>query len=124
MAGQPTTKATQMTSMSEALQMILQDIGIALGTPDADIQFLTTLQQAVVMQMRQGHQQQQRAAMGGVNNPQSSPGMGSPAGGQMPMGGPGGAMQSSGAPGVPGVRSMPQMPNPDELRRLAAIQAG
>ncbi len=119
---------TQMTSMNEGLQKILQDVGLCFSAPDADMQFLQTLQLAVVQRMKQGAGQPgqpgqpPQPGMGGGQ----PPGMGGPPGSMPPgtnLGGPGGA-QPQQSPGVPGVRSMPTMPNPDELRRIVAQMAG
>lgn len=131
-----------VTTMNEGLQKVLSDLTQCMAAPDADMDFISKVQNVVVMRMKQG--------IGGTPNPgaQPSPG-GSPGGpggpggpgaggppnaasgppGGLPgaMGGPGGAIPGPGAaspPGVPGVRSMPQMPNPDEIRRLLQSRAG
>jgi len=113
------------SSMLEGLQMILGELGGMMATPDADVNFLTTLQHAIVGKIKQhtqqaiqGQQQQTAQAMGMGGGPG---GPGGPGGG----GGLGGLVnqsalqqaQGGGAPGGPG-GAPAGMPNPDELRRM------
>jgi hypothetical protein len=125
--------ATGMTTMAEGLQKVLADLTNTMTAPDADLQFLQAVQNAIVTRMKAGIG---NTPGGGAGGPQPGGGMGQP-----PMGGPGGpggpgglpgAMgqmawgggSPMGPPGVPGVRSMPNMPNVDELRRILQGQAG
>src|SRR5579875_221241 len=120
--------AQQVATMADGLQRVLMDIANTMTAPDADIQFLGALQQAIVQRVKQGNAPQ--AGPGGAPGqpPGAPPGaMGGAPG--MPPGAMGGMMQNGPmgpgqAPGVPGVRSMPQMPNPDELRRMLAATVG
>ena len=121
--------AAQPTTMTDALQRVLQDLSMAMTTPDADIQFLTQMQGVVVGRMRAGnagHPGQPGMPPGASPSPGGMPG-GMPGPMQPPPGGaPPGAPQPplAGPPGPNGVTSLAQAPNPDELRRMIASNAG
>lgn len=98
-------------TFSEWLDRLAQDTAQAMGLPDADLQFLGTMLDAITQKRRapldqvtQMMQQQQ----GGTPMPQGAPG------GAMPMPAPGGR-----PPGVPGqMDGRPQMPNMNEIARM------
>jgi hypothetical protein len=122
-------------TMADGLQKIITDLGACMTAPDADMPFLQNLQNVIITRLKAGIGG--TPGMGGPGGaPGGAPGPGGPPGGPggpgMPgpgpqagpplggvPGGPGGA-----APGVAGVRSMPNIPNTDELRRLLQSQAG
>jgi len=124
------------TTMTEALQKVIQDISGAMTTPDADIPFLTQLQGVIVGRMRAGSgagggQMQQRPGMGMPGQQQGMPGGGmqpAMAGGAPPPPGqppqPGGPGQMQGSPTPNGVTPLAQLPSTDELRRQIAGSAG
>lgn len=111
--------AAMYDSMLQGLQQILSELGALMAAPDADHQFLATLQKVIVMKIKQGTQQ---AVSGG------GPGGGGPGGPPPNQIGPGGgagmgglvnqdALQAQGAMGgAPG--GAPAMTNPDEMRRM------
>lgn len=123
----PNPAGKQPQSMSEGLQKVLGDIAQLMAAPDADMQFLSALQQAIVMQIRnspglQDPQQQQQMAMmqqqmggaggagpGGPGGLPAGAGAAGPPGGPGPMGG-----------GMPGLT--PTAPNMDEIRRMLQAQ--
>ena len=124
--------ANQPTTMAEGLQKVLGDLSVCLVAPDADMQFIQAVQNLIVTRLKQGIGGQPGGAPGG---PGGAPGAGGPGMPGMPpqmgQGGPGGApggmlpgAMGGGQGGVPGVRSMPQLPPVDELRRLLQSQAG
>ena len=97
--------------------------------PDADVRFLTMLQQVIVMKVKQSTQQaiqggggaQPPGAIGG--GPGGPPGMAGRPGG--PMGLAGAAQQGMQAePGGPGTAGPGGMPNPDEFRRMVGAGGG
>lgn len=135
----------QADSMLEGLQSLLASIGPLMTTPDADPQFLMTLQQAIVGKVKeattkaaQGTQQQppnqnapgggggmtgMGAGAGAPGGPMQNPAAGMQLGDQMPPSG--GGMPGAGGPpegGAPGAGGM-GMPNPDELRRVLGANA-
>lgn len=114
----PPPKQQGPPSMMEGLQGILGDLGAMMAAPDADINFLTQLQHAIVMQIKKGtqqamqqHQQGMQQAMGGGGQPQRiQPGGGAGMSGFNAAG----QMQQAG----PGMNGPGGMPNPDEARRI------
>lgn len=130
--------------MIEGLQNVLPDISLCMAAPDADMAYLTKLQQAVLLKIHEPKPKQQPAGPGGpgagaagptvpspgaggpADQPGGLPGMGLP-GGQPGGGAPNGQMMSGGAPEAPsqpgGVGKSYQLP-PDEIRRMMATQAG
>lgn len=130
-------------SMQAGLQALLPDIALCMGAPDADMPYLTKLQQAVLLRIHQPKPAQgpggqpgggpagatgaPPAGAGGPGGPPGGlPGQGLP-GGQPGGGSPNQQMQSGGAPEAPsqpgGVGKSYQLP-PDEIRRMLATQAG
>lgn len=104
--------------MSEALQGFLADLSYIKTLPDADLEFIISLETQILQKLRAPFEQMagQMDEMGAAAGagPGMPPGMsgGAPSGGAMPV-----EMQPPGG-GVPGIRSSPGMPDPDELRRL------
>ena len=96
--------------MVDGLTKIVQQIGALKLSPNADIDFLTQLETAILSYVHQQNSQGSQAQQGAPGFPPgaSVPGMGGP-------GGPGGGLTPA---GVPGVMQSPGMPNPDELRRM------
>lgn len=96
----------QTNTFGEMLQKMLRDLADMKTAPDADLPFIIDLETQVVGKLRQPID---NVAAQGLTQVPPDPAMG------MAMGmGP--AMPP--AEGVPGVRSMPTMPSPDELRRI------
>lgn len=147
------TKTDVPASMQEGLQTLLPDIASIMGAPDADMAFLTKLQQAVLLRIHQPKPGQPPAGQPGAGaagaggpgagaagpsapppgaggapggQPGGLPGMGLP-GGQPGGGSPNQQMMSGGAPEAPsqpgGVGKSYQLP-PDEIRRMLAVGAG
>lgn len=123
-------------SFQEGLQGLLAPIANCAATPDADIPFLDRLQKIVLLRL---HQPPAKAgAPGGAPGqgtppaPPGAPGGGAPAGmgvagGPAGGGAPNPAMPGGGAPEAPtqpGGVSKPMTPNPDDMRRVLAEQAG
>jgi hypothetical protein len=128
--------------MSEYLTSLLQDVAYMQALPDADLEFLTNIQQAIVSKLRAPIEQamQQAQAMGGAPPMGSAdPSMGGMGGDPMMGGAPGGmdpmaAMMGQMGGGMPpptpdaqgqgqlppGLRNGIQMPPVDELRRLVS----
>jgi len=111
--------------MTQGLQSILGELGSLMIAPDADVQFLQALQQAIVGKVKQATAQ---AIAGGA--PPGGPG--GPGGGG-PPGRPGGPMGLAGTAqqgmqqdqmGGPGTVGPGGMPNPDEMRRMAGAPSG
>lgn len=97
--------ARSTNTFGEILQRLLADIAQAQALPDADLDFLATMQGMVVEKLRAPQQQMMDAGM--------LPPDGAPNG--MPPG------MSGGMPPLPpggGFMTQPAAPNPDELRRL------
>lgn len=95
-------------TMAEMLQSMLQDISVAKTLPDADLEFLVNLETTLLGKIREPLDQAGVAGgAGGMAGP-SAPPAPAPAMGSTPTPG----------TGVNGVMSSPEMPNPDELRRL------
>lgn len=112
----------RQNTMSEGLPKLLADVAQMMAAPDADVQFLSTLQSAIVQQIRNapGLQDPQQQAMmqaqqqqQGGGPPGGAAGMPSQAGGQPP-----GPSAMGGA--MPGLT--PTAPNMDEIRRMLAAQ--
>lgn len=104
----------QTNTFGEALQKMLRGLADMKTMPDADLPFIIDLETQVVGKLRSPIDQQQ-----GLSQVPGDPSMGLAMGmqGQMPpqMGLPPGPPPGG---GVPGLRSMPTMPPPDELRRM------
>lgn len=118
------SQSKQPQSMADGLQKLLGDVAQMMAAPDADMQFLSGLQAAIVQQIRnapglQDPKQQQMMAMQAQ--------MGGPGGGP---GGPGGLPAGAAAAGPPGPAAMgggmpgltPTAPNMDEIRRMLGAQ--
>ena len=99
----------QTNTMEEFIQKFLRLITDAKVAEDADLPFLVSLETQLLQYIKQPMED------AGVDTSQMGPPQEPPMG-EMPMGS--GGFTPSPGPGVPGVRSGPQMPNPDELRRL------
>lgn len=105
-------------SFAEGMGQILHAIVNTLSAPDADIQFLTQLQGAIITKMKASGN-----PMMGAGLRQAGPQMGNPqpqAGQQQPT--PMGASnpsQTGAPPSAPmgGIRAQQPMPSPDELRQ-------
>lgn len=95
-------------TMVEGLRKLLSSITDLKMTEDADLPFLIGLETEVLQRIKGGADQalQGGAPPGGMGAPMGIGGMSSPPPG---MGTP---------PGTPGLQQGPQMPNPDELRRV------
>jgi hypothetical protein len=103
-------------TMTEGLRALLSNLSDMKVLPDADLQFLLTIEQQIVAKLREPYDRQLQGG-GGPSGP--PPGMG---------GGPGsmaGAMTQQGMPGqsagpsqIPGVMQARQQPSPDELARV------
>lgn len=124
----PSSRSTN--TMAEFLQRMLGDIAEAKTLPDADLGFLIQIETTILQKLRapidalmgqmqaQGGEGQMGGEMAGVGAEGGQAGLP-----QMPMIPPGVAMGGGGPiPGsggrVPGLRMEPNMPNPDELRRM------
>ena len=112
----PPTGQKEQTE-AELLQKILGEIGEALAAPDADTQFLMSIQQAIVQHIGQKKQQaqqqvQQAAAMGGGGGVDQS--------GQMGQMGQPLPPNQSGLPGRAGPPGLSTLTDTDELRRMLA----
>lgn len=98
--------AAMDNTFQEAMHKILQQLAVAGTLPDADVEFVATVQAAITQRLREG------AAQGQPGVPQGgAPDMsgGAPPGmGGMAPAGPGGPM-----PGL-----TPSAPNMDEIRRM------
>lgn len=99
----------QPQSMSQGLQKILGELAQLKLAPDADMQLLMGLEQAIIQSVQQKSQQQGQPGQPG--QPGGQPGQG----GGGPQGLPPMNPQTGGGPSM-GLGS--QLPNPDELRRM------
>lgn len=112
--------------MLQGLQRVLSDLGGMMAAPDADVQFITTLQHAIAAKITQNTQQ---SVAGQQAATQATAGGQPPANAIAPGGGAGmsgfGGLQPQagqapapgmGAPGPGGLGSG----NPDEMRRVLA----
>lgn len=100
-------------TMAEFLQRMLGDISQAKTLPDADLEFLIGLETGILQKLR-APVDAMAGQMNGVSPAGPSPDQMGPMPGPLPM-------SAGGAPptgGVPGIRSEPAAPNPDELRRM------
>lgn len=137
MAGTP--KSDVPSTMIEGLQQLLPDIANCMAAPDADMPYLKKLQDVVLLKIHQPQPQQPPGAPGAAGPaPGGAAGAGGPGGppppgpGAGPGGPPGGgapnqAMPGMGAPAAPtqpGGVTQPMTPQPDEMRRILAEQAG
>lgn len=95
--------AASDNTFNEAMQKILQQLAVAGTLPDADLEFIATVQAAITQKLREGATQgQPQPPMGGA--PMQGGPMGPP-----PMGA-GGPMQGL----------APSAPNMDEIRRMTS----
>lgn len=98
--------AASDNTFNEAMQKILSQLAIAGTLPDADIEFLATVQAAITQKLRDSAGGQQPGGAGAMG--------GAPPGGPLTGGGP--PMMPPGAGGaMPGL--VPSAPNMDEIRR-------
>lgn len=127
----PAQSSKQPQGVLDGLKTVFTDVAQLQLSPDAaqHMQFLQGLQQAIVKYSQQ--QQQQKAQQAAQMQQQqaqamANPQMGGPPPGGMPpgagMGGP--PRPPQGQPGGPPSQGSPgiAMPNPDELRRVLAMQ--
>lgn len=96
--------AASDNTFNEAMQKILQQLAVAGTLPDADLEFLATVQAAITQKLRDGATAGQPPVPQGGGQMQDQGAMG-PA----PMGGP-----------MQGVS--PSAPNMDEIRRMVGAQ--
>lgn len=105
-------------TQEESLKRLLGMITEIKTMPDADLEFLVNLETTILQYIRgrteQAMQPPVTPPLDGVSAQFSGMGMAGGMGGGMPGMGP----MPSGAGRVPGIRSEPAMPNPDELRRM------
>lgn len=124
-------------SMHEGLQGILGMLGPLMAAPDADVQFLSQLQQVIVGRLKASTQHAMQAPGGPPGGGQPGPGQGNqiaPGGGAGPVGLQSGGVSGMGGPGAGGPPGGPQpgpggpgglgAPNPDELRRVLGGAGG
>lgn len=120
-------------TFEEALQGLLGDIARMKAMPDADLDFCVQLETAVLGKIREptdmlAQAQAQKAGLpmpgGGASaGPPAGPGLeGIPPEMAAAMAGPGGGMGELPMPPVNGTRIQPNMPNPDEFRRMVQPQ--
>lgn len=96
--------AASDNTFNEAMQKILQQLAVAGTLPDADLEFIATVQAAITQKLREGATQGQPGVpQGGA--PQMGPGMAPPMGAGGPMQG-----------------LAPSAPNMDEIRRMVGAQ--
>jgi hypothetical protein len=125
-------------TFTEGLRKVLSAIQDLKTTDDADLPFIINLETEVLQYIKHGASKAlQGGPMAGGPGAAMAPGMGPPPPGMGPpgmpppgMGGPPGiggppGMGAGPAPGlgpapVPGLMAGPNMPNPDELRRVLA----
>lgn len=129
--------ARSANTMAEGLPALLDQITAMKMTPDADLDWLINLETHVLGKVREPFQRMQQQGLtnagGGGGGQGGMPPMGNPnvAAGITPSGMPnagmdpgmmGGGAQpappTGAGAGVPGVRTEPQMPPVDELRRM------
>jgi hypothetical protein len=106
--------------MTQGLQAILGELGSLMIAPDADVQFLQALQQAIVGKVKQATAQ---AIAGGQGGPPGQPNPGGRGGTAMGFGGAAPQMQQDQA-GGPGTAGPGGMPNADEFRRMVGATNG
>lgn len=113
-------------TMAEFLQRMLGDLAEAKTLPDADLQFLISLETSILQKLRAPIDALMGQMEGGQNPMSAPPGGG--AGGSNPLAGMAGGLdpsmlpqpggQMAGAGRVTGTRMEAPMPNTDELRRM------
>lgn len=120
--------ASGSKSMADVLKSVLAQLAQAQALPDADVNVLGQLQQAIVGVLRQGSSQD--AAMRAAQGQPGAPGGAGPMGGGAPPGGPPGGMPPGApAPGGPAAAGMagpggpmqglsPGPTSMDEIRRM------
>lgn len=120
----------------EALRGLLSTISEIKTFPDADIEWLLTLETQILQKIREpidnafqnsglgdlAGTPQGPQGPGGLQGPPAGPSPAPPDGAGLPFGGPAPSAPSGAGGGVPGIRTSPGAPNPDELRRL--LQGG
>lgn len=107
-------------TQTEVLQGILGEIAQAKLAPDADIEWLLGIETQILQKLREPiDQAMQNSGLNGMPPPGQSAAPADPMAGMIPGAGP-----SQPAPGVPGIRTSPSAPNPDELRRLLTNSPG
>jgi hypothetical protein len=125
-------------TMQAGLQALLPDIAVCKAAADADIPYLDKLEKVVLLRIHQPPQSPAQAGPGA-----GAPGATGPAGGSAAAGGPppgmglpggpaGGGSPNQAMPGgagpvaptQPGGVSKPMTPDPDQMRRVLAEQAG
>lgn len=123
-------------TFEEELQKILTDVARLKTMPDADLDFCVQLEIMILQKIREPNDMlaAAQAQKAGLPAPGGQPGVPGMPPGQIPPGmGPGPMGPPPGPPGaggpgglpmppVPGLRMQPNMPNPDELRRLVQQQ--
>lgn len=108
-------------TMQEGMQSLMQDIAVMKFMPDADLNFLVSLETMIIGYQRQAMDQTQQQANPGMNMP---PGAGMPPGGGLPPNGGmppmvSGPMAGRGMVNQPGPAPMSPGPPPmDEMQRL------
>ncbi len=97
----------QNNTMSEGLHQLLSSLAQLKAAPDADLEYLSSIESTILQKLRQPLQQaaQALAQAGGVVPPGMAGQLGAAAQGGM---------------GQPAPQQAGSMPNPDELRRLVA----
>lgn len=122
-------------TFKDGLGNLLQDIAALMSMPDADMAWLMKLQAVTLIELRHNGGAQGGPAAGGPGGVAAPPPTGAPPGLGMPGPGAGGGaanpqMPSLGAPVSPagqgpmGGVTRPFTPDPDEMRRVLAEQAG
>lgn len=108
-------------TMAEFLQRMLGDISQAKTLPDADLEFLVSLETGILQKLRapiDALQGQAQGQMGG-GGPQQAPGGGMPGADVMAQSMPAGMGQQQA--GIPSLRQEPNIPtsiSPDEMTRM------
>ena len=105
-------RGSSVNTMAEGLRSLLSEIAQLKATPDADVDFLTQVETAILTRIRADS-----VAAAGLT--QQGPGFGPPPGAASP-----GLMPADAAPGTAGMMQGPPPINPDELRRLMGQTAG
>lgn len=100
-------------TMQEGLNGLLSQISEMKTMPDADLNFLIQLETTILQKIREPYDQMSGQMSAPTPGGQPMPPM--PGGGGAPM--PGGFTVGQGG-GARGMRTEPNAPNPDELRRM------
>lgn len=108
-------------SMAEGLKKLLPAISQLKVLPDADMQFLSALEMAVIGYLKQ---QAQKAAAGTAQAAAQAAGGAPSMGGGPQMGPPQPHAMAPGGAAGGGMGGLTQPPNPDELRRVLAGAGG